>query len=157
MKRQPYIFTIGMIALLSITALASCSQTFTVPSLNVTTIQLRLNQGDTVSGSIMVSGGVGNDINFRVTDPQWNDLLIYSRIIQTEFSFQAPTSGSYILHFDNTIGLGALPKTITLDYNITQSIAGIPRNTFLLFLAFAIAVLIIIAAVIFVLLYKNRH
>ncbi|MGD6806991.1 MAG: emp24/gp25L/p24 family protein [Candidatus Bathyarchaeia archaeon] len=157
MQKQLTLLALTIVVLLSMTTLASCSQTFTVPSLHDTTIQLSLNQGDVVTGSLVVSGGLGNDIDFYVTDPQGNSLLSYSRIIQTEFSFQAPASGNYTLHFDNTVGLGLLPRTVTLDYNIIQSIAGIARSTFLLIIAIAVVVLIVVAAIILVLLRRSHH
>jgi hypothetical protein len=155
MRKQLCILTVTVIALLSIAALASCSQTFTVPALHETTIQLSLNQGDAVSGSIVVSGGVDNEINFLITDPLSNNVASYSRTTQTSFSFQAQSSGNYTLHFDNSFGL--LARSVTLDYKITPSVAGLPQGTFVLIAAVAVVVLIVAAMVIFVLLRRSHH
>jgi hypothetical protein len=119
--------TITLVVLLGFVALAVCtSQTFTAPGLQTTTTTINLNKGDVVSGSVNVSGGVGNDINFYISDPNGNNVVNLSHVTQFSFSFTAPSTGTYIVHFDNTIGL--LQKSVTFTYNVTPSVVGLPQD-----------------------------
>lgn len=121
------------------------AETFTVPPLQEVTRSIGLNDGDKVSGSISVVGGSGNDINFYVTDPNGNTITRYDRVTQTSFSFSASMTGTYVMHFDNSFSILS-SKSVTLDYSVTKSIAGIPQDVFLVLVV--IVVIIIVAVVV---------
>ena len=149
------------LAILSIVILCSLvvsvygQQTFTVPALSKTTQTLNLSAGDSVSGSLSVLGGSGNDINFQVTDPMGNTLVSYYRVTGTSFSFSASMTGTYTMTFDNSFSLIS-SKSVTLNYSVQPAIAGVPQNTFLLLIG-AIAVILIIIVVIVVAVSRHSH
>lgn len=122
------------------------AETFTVPSLQEVTRSLGLVDGDKVSGSISAAGGSGNDINFYVTDPNGNTIIRYDRVTQTSFSFSASMTGTYIMHFDNSFSIFS-SKSVTLDYSVTKSIAGIPQDLFFIFVIIAVVIIIAVAVV----------
>ncbi len=110
-----------------------------------------LNKGDKVSGSITVSGGTGNDIDFYVTDPNGNAILRYDRVTQTSFSFTASTTGTYTMHFDNSFSIFS-SKSVTLDCTVSEAskaILGLAPELF--FLLVIIIVIVIVAVVAFAL------
>jgi hypothetical protein len=80
-------------------------------------LSIHLFKGDSVSGTISVSGGSGNDINFRATDPNGNDLAYQDRTTYTSFSFTASISGTYTLTFDNSFSLLS-SKSVSLSYSV---------------------------------------
>lgn len=121
------------------------AENFTVPPLQEVTRSIGLSDGDKVSGSISVVGGSGNDINFYVTDPNGNTITRYDRVTQTSFSFSASMTGTYVMHFDNSFSILS-SKSVTLDYSVTKSIAGIPQDVFLVLVV--IVVIIIVAVVV---------
>jgi len=123
------------------------AETFTVPPSQEVTRSIGLANGDKVSGSLSVVGGSGNDANFYVTDPNGNTILRYDRVTQSSFSFSASMTGTYTMHFDNSFSWFS-SKSVTLDYSVTKSIAGIPQETFLLLVAIIVIVAIIIAVAI---------
>ncbi len=116
--------------LLSLIVLAYADETFTVPPSWQTTRAVSLKEGDSVTGSITVSGGSGNDINLYVTDPNGNTILRYNRATRTSFSFSASMTGTYKMHFDNSFSIIS-SKSVTLDYSVKTSILGIPQDMFL--------------------------
>lgn len=136
-----------LLVLLSLSLIVSTAkaETFTVPSLQEVTKSIGLSEGDKVSGSISVVGGTHNDVNFYITDPNGNIVQDYVRVTQTSFSFSASTTGTYIMHFDNSFSLFS-SKSVTLDYTVTKSILGIPQEYFLILLV--IIVVIIVAVVV---------
>lgn len=91
--------------------------TFTVPAGNTQQVQVNLTEGDSVSGTISVSGGSGNDIDFKAIDPNGNTLKQQDRTTSSSFSFTAATSGTYILSFDNSFSI-LTSKSVSLSYSI---------------------------------------
>ena len=89
------------------------------------TLTLNLNNGDKVSGSISITGGSSNDVNFYVTNPSGAKIYDAGRVTDgTSFAFTADTSGAYILHFDNSFSLLS-GKQVTVSYDV--STGGIPE------------------------------
>jgi hypothetical protein len=132
-------------------ALASPVNASTVQQCNVSagsqcTLTFNLNNGDSVSGSISVTGGSGNDINFYITNPTGGQIYNAGRVSGgTSFSFTADSSGAYILHFDNSFSLLS-SKQITVSYDVTSSGGGgIPEFPPQLSLA-AIITLVLVAS-----------
>lgn len=141
---------LSMCLVLVLFSLIICSvraETFTVPPFQEVTRSFGLKKGDKVSGSISVVGGTGNDVDFYVTDPQENTVLSYDRVTQTSFSFTASTTGTYVLHFDNSFSWIS-SKSVTLDYTIRQSIFGLsPEIFFVLIIFIIVAAAALIAAI----------
>jgi hypothetical protein len=135
-------------------ALASCSQIFLVPGLQTNTTTFSLNRGDRVSGSINVTGGFSNDVNFNITDPHGNTVVNLNHVIQSGFSFIAPSTGVYTMIFDNTGGL--IQKTVTVDYSVTPSIVGLPQQTFTVLIIITIIIIVFIAIIGWLLLNYSK-
>jgi hypothetical protein len=105
-------------------AFASSVQQCSVPAGSQCTLTFNLNNGDSVSGSISVTGGTGNDVNFYITNPTGAQIYSAGRVSGgTSFSFTADSSGAYILHFDNSFSLIS-SKQVTVSYNVTPAGGG---------------------------------
>lgn len=82
------------------------------------TLTFNLKNGQRVSGSLSISGGSGNDIDFWITDPVGATLLNFGRVSQgRSFEFTANQDGAYTLHFGNTFSLIST-KTVNLTYDV---------------------------------------
>lgn len=99
----------------------AASETFTVPASQVVDRTINLNSSDSVMGTITISGGSGNDINFYVTDPNGNTILQYNHTSSLNFSFTAQAKGAYTLHFDNSFSPDS-GKSVVLNYTISNLI-----------------------------------
>ncbi len=78
-------------------------ETVTVDPGAVSSVTITLKALNRVEGEIRVRGGLGNDIDFWITDPANVTIVNPARIReQRSFSFKATTSGNYILNFGNT-------------------------------------------------------
>jgi hypothetical protein len=87
-------------------------------------LTFNLDSGDEFSGSLSISGGGGNDIDFWVTDPQGTTILNKGRVSQgTTFEFTAQMSGAYTLYFGNTFSLFS-SKTVSLSYDVSTPTLG---------------------------------
>jgi hypothetical protein len=97
-------------------------QQFSLAPSSVVVWPVNLNQGDQLSGSLSITGGSGNDINFWITDPSGGPVVNQGRVSQgTSFAFTASASGGYTFHFDNSYSLFS-GKVVTLTYNIASSV-----------------------------------
>ena len=140
--------------ILSFVALASCSQIFLVPGLQITTTTFSLNRGDRVNGNLNVTGAFSNDVNFNITDPYGSTIVNLNHVIQSGFSFIAPSTGVYTMIFDNTGGL--IQKTVTVDYSVTPSVVGLPQQTFTVLIIITIIIIIFIAIIGWLLLNYSK-
>jgi uncharacterized membrane protein YdbT with pleckstrin-like domain len=104
------------------------------------TVSLSLNNGDSVTGSIVVNGE--GSIDFWISDSQGMNVTYYNNIGQTEFSLNAQTSGTFTFHILNRSTDSSV--TATLNYNATHRIFGIPQEMFLLLVVVGIVLLLII-------------
>ncbi|MDH5448320.1 MAG: hypothetical protein OEY24_08055 [Candidatus Bathyarchaeota archaeon] len=131
--------------------------TFVLPFSESAKRELNLKTGEHVSIWLSampprVSGRSGQMwvINFCVIDPSNRTTLEQRGIAGTGWlypmSFVAQEEGTYTMKFENTIG-GNFDKTIRLSYRITNSIAGIPIEHFLIFMIAATSIGILILAV----------
>lgn len=112
----------------SVPASAATVQNCTAPAGSQCTLTFNLNNGDSVSGSVSVTGGSGNDINFYITNPAGAQIYSAGRVSGgTSFSFTADSSGAYILHFDNSFSLLS-SKQVTVSYDASS--AGVPEFPF---------------------------
>ena len=153
MKKKVFVPLIFVILLVAIIGYAKAgTETFTVPAWQEVVRTVGLSEGDKVSGSITVSGGGGNDIDFYVTDPNGHTILRYDRATQTSFSFTASTVGTYTMHFDNSFSILS-SKSVTLNYTTTKSILGLAPELFYLLV---VIVVVVIAAIIAAFALKKR-
>ena len=113
---------------------------FTLQPLEEHTITLSLQQADGVSGSFSTVSDDGTGINFHVTDPYNNTILHYDGVLQRSFSFTAEVDGDFQLHFNNTLSAGSR-KTVSLNYDVTHYIMGLPQEQFLMIVVVAVAVI----------------
>jgi hypothetical protein len=128
------------------------------------TLTFNLSQGDHFSGSISITGGSGNDINFKITNPQGTLIADYGRVSQgRSFDFQADQSGAYKLVLDNSFSLFS-SKSVAVTYDVVSPTqppffggnnggggSGLDSNL-LLIIVVIIAVIIVVA----VLVSRNR-
>lgn len=103
---------------------ASQVDSVSVSQMSTNILTYNLDSGQTFSGSISISGGSGNDVNFWVTNPQGATLVNSGKVSGgTSFEFTAESSGAYTLHFDNSFSLLS-SKTVQLTYDINTPILG---------------------------------
>jgi hypothetical protein len=106
---------------------AATAQNCNAPAGSQCTLTFNLNNGDKVSGSVQITGGGANDVNFFVTNPSGAQIYNAGRVNSgTSFSFTADASGAYILHFDNGFSLLSA-KQVTVSYDVNSGGGGIPE------------------------------
>ena len=116
---------LGMATFLLFAVIISCvnatkSKTVQVEPLNEYMLIFDLDKREKFSGSLAISGGANNDINFWITNPSGNTIVNLGRISQgTTFEFTAQESGAYTFYFDNTFSLISW-KTVSLSYDISR-------------------------------------
>jgi ribosomal protein L40E len=116
--KMPIAFSLLICVITFATVYASEVQTVTIDPLSQTTLTFNLNEGQKFSGSLSITGGSDNDINFWITDPFGNRIVDSGRVSGgRSFEFTTIGDGAYTLHFDNTLWLTT--KTLTLTYEVT--------------------------------------
>jgi len=106
-------------------AYGSQIETLLVSPLSWKILVFNLKGGDKFTGSLSISGGAGNDIDFWITDPTGVTIRSYGRVsIGRTFEFQATQDGAYTLHFDNSFSIIS-SKTVTLTYDIERPLLEI--------------------------------
>jgi hypothetical protein len=110
-------------------------------------VPINLDSGQKFTGSLAITGGSGNDINFWVTDPQGTSILNQGRVSQgTTFEFTAQSSGAYTLHFDNSFSLLS-SKAVVLTYDISSpTVFGVDFGLLLTIIGVVVILLIVIVA-----------
>jgi emp24/gp25L/p24 family/GOLD len=128
LRLSTLLLVIGVVALalVRIAPVSSATvQQCNAPSGSECTLTFNLNSGDKVSGSVSITGGSSNDINFYVTNPSGARIYDAGRVSGgTSFSFTADSSGAFILHFDNSFSLLS-NKQVTVSYDVSSG--GIPE------------------------------
>lgn len=103
-------------------AKASDIEVVSISPMTTRILTFNLNQGQRFSGSLSISGGSGNDIDFWVTNPVGVTILGLGRVSQgRQFAFTADRDGGYALHFGNTFSLIST-KTVTLIYDVAYDL-----------------------------------
>jgi hypothetical protein len=116
-------------------------ETFNIDADHEKIFTLNLNAGMNIEGSISVTGGSGDDIDFWVTDPAGNKILDFGRVSQgTHFEFAANEDGAYSFHFDNSFSVLST-KNVVLTYEIT--ISGLNLTQMLLLLILVVAMIVV--------------
>jgi hypothetical protein len=150
-EKKILLFT-GIMAILSLTVAfslvnASSVQTVQVAPMTEQMLIFNLQTGQKFTGTLAISGGSGEDIDFRVVDPSGATIVNLGRVSHgATFEFTAQESGAYTLHFDNSFSLLST-KTVNLTYDIgLPSILGIDFGQFLIIIAVVVILLLIIVA-----------
>jgi len=91
-----------------------------------------LDDGDKVTGLLSISGGLDNDIDFWVTNPQGTTIVNLGRVNQgASFNFTVHQSGAYTFHFDNTFSLIS-SKTVSLTFDVSGALPITPTTLFVI-------------------------
>jgi ribosomal protein L40E len=124
---------------------ASQVETSNVSPMSETTLTFNLQGGQTFSGSLSITGGSSNDINFHVTNPQGATIVNSGRVSGgTSFSFTAESAGAYTLHFDNSFSLFS-SKIVVTTYDVSLSkVGGVDLTLILVLVGVVIIALIAI-------------
>ncbi|MGI0011238.1 MAG: emp24/gp25L/p24 family protein [Nitrosopumilaceae archaeon] len=99
-------------------------ETVSVPAGSMQSITFNLSNGAKFKGSLAVSGGSGNDINFWVSNPT-GDHIVSKRGVTVggNFQFTADEEGAYTLFFDNSFSIFS-SKIVTVTYDIENPVLG---------------------------------
>ena len=150
------IFCAFLISVMIISSVANNAiaetENFKVPAFAETTKILSLKEDDRVSMGYTIIWESSSEFDFRITDPLRKTILQFNGIGQRNFSFAATTTGTYILHFNNS--LSHEDKMVTLNYSIQHYIMGIPQN---MLLVIVIAVILVLAVAAFAVLGKPTY
>jgi hypothetical protein len=115
-----------------------------------------LDSGQKFTGSLAISGGSSEDIDFRVVGPQGATIVNLGRVSHgATFEFTAQQSGAYTFHFGNSFSLLGT-KTVSLTYKIGIAIFGIDLG-FLLTLVAVVIATIVILLILLILAMKLRR
>lgn len=102
--------------------------TLNVDVLSSRVLLFNLNEGVKFSGSFLISGGSGNDVDFYVIDPNGSRIVDLGRVSQqATFEFTTQNQGAYTLRFDNSFSWVS-PKIVTLTYDIEGQTPPTPIN-----------------------------
>jgi hypothetical protein len=135
-----------ILALLSV-IIGSCqavTASFTVKSGEEVTRSIDLKVEDGISIQVKVVGGTANTLQFFMSFPNAT-VQDFGASGDFSYSFVCDTEGEYVLHFVNTDQ--AETKVVTLNYEVTQYIFGIPLMLFMLIIIVLVCVVGIVAFV----------
>ena len=117
-------------------------------------VNLNLNRGDSVSGTLSVTGGTGTGVDFMVSDPNGKDLLSYNYTSYTSFLFSASITGTYDLIFNNSFCSCEGGKNVTLNYSVNDKTAqgslevtskgGFPTIIILILISASVAIVAVV-------------
>ena len=143
-----YVFLVS--CALMIGAVDAVAQTFKVSAGEEVVKTVDLHEGGVVSGRVNVVGGQSNEIKFYITDPDGTIIVWFENAGATNFGFTASKTGTYSLHFDNT--LSEWDKTVSLNYEVRYYIFGMPQE---LFYAFVVVLIGVVGVMVYVALART--
>jgi hypothetical protein len=138
------------IVLLLVPAVGAVAQSFTVRAGQEETKTLSLVVEDHVQIRFTVIGKTVSTIDFYVTDPLGNVMVSLGTTGNVNYDFICSLEGMYTLHFSNVAS--AEDRLVTLDYEVTSYIFGMPQTLFLVLIA---CVLCVGAVAVFILMSKH--
>jgi hypothetical protein len=152
LKKEPirFLFVVAVFAILVQLADATATS-FTVPKGEAITRSISLVVEDRVLVKFTVVGQTASTLDFYITDPNGDVKVEYSRVGTVSYPFICDEAGEYVLHFSNTDT--SEDKLVTLDYEISHYIFGIPQ---MLFLTIIIVLVSVAAVATFTLMGKSR-
>ncbi len=135
---------------------ASQVETAQVEALSSSGWVINLDSGDSFSGSLSISGGSGNDIDFSITDPQGTTIVGLGRVSQGRtFDFTADQSGAYTFHLDNTFSVFS-SKTVSMSYDVTHPFLGGTSGNLLVPILVVVIVIVIVVVILGIVLTRKR-
>jgi hypothetical protein len=160
--KNKLMFSVGMTAILFLVAASFSANASQVESVQVSPgyqqmVSFNLSVGQKFTGSLAITGGSGNDINFWVTDPQGSTILNLGRVsLGRTFGFTAESSGAYTLHFDNSFSLIS-SKAVTLTYDLSlPTVLGLDFGVLLIIITVVVILLVVIAVLGVALSHRKR-
>jgi len=138
------------IVLLLVPAVVATVQSFKVLAGQEETRTLDLVVDDRVQIRFTVIGQKASLIDFYVTDPLGNVMVTFGSVGTVNYDFVCSLKGTYTLHFSNVASVE--DKLVSLDYEVTSYIFGMPQT---LFLVTIVAVLCVGAVAVFILMSKH--
>jgi hypothetical protein len=150
LERESIRFLFIVIVLVILVQLADATATsFTVPKGEEITRSISLVVEDRVLVKFTVVGQTASTLDFCITDPNGDVKVEYSNVGTVSCPFVCDEAGEYVLHFSNTDT--SEDKLVTLDYEISHYIFGIPQ---ILFLTIIIVLVSVAAVATFILMGK---
>lgn len=112
------------------------TENFAVKAGDSETRKLDLNEGDRVSGRVIV---VAHEsiINFSILDVNQDSIQSYKNVGSRSFQFTVLEPGVYTLQFENSFS--EEDKQVTLNYDVQHYIFGFPQEYILLFVIVGLA------------------
>jgi hypothetical protein len=135
-----------ILALLTV-IIGSCqavTASFTVKSGEEVAHSMDLIVEDRVSIQVKVVGGTANTLHFSISFPN-STVTEFGASGDFSYSFVCDAEGEYVLHFVNTDQ--AENKVVTLNYEVTHYIFGIPQMLLMLIIIVLVCVFGIVAFV----------
>jgi len=145
MNKKVGIVFLSVLLLLASVVSAAEVETITIGALSEETFTYNLNEGQQFSGSLSVSGGLGDNIIFSVKAPNGTEIVNLGSVSEgTEFDFMANQDGAYTLIF---FFFCLVSRTVNLTYDIkTLTIAGLDGTQVLI--ASFLVILVIVTGII---------
>ena len=125
---------LSMLCCLVINPVHAYSENFIVEAGESVKRTLNLNEGDRVSGRIVVVDSE-NSLNFSIIDSDQNPIQSYQDVGSRNFQFTALKSGVYVLQF-----VAAEAKQVTLNYAVQHYIFGFPQEYVLVSIVVGLAI-----------------
>lgn len=128
---------------------------YSVPPLNSLSLKIYLGHGYPCSLLVYIKGGIGNDINLRIINPEGKIIYDLGRISNgTSFKFYADQRGNFTIILDNEFSVFSF-KEVNVFHSITFSnfeFAGFSINVWAIIL-----VVISVATLFTFVVWLSRH
>jgi hypothetical protein len=138
------------IVLLLVPAVRGVSESYTVQAGQEETRTLSLAVEDHVQIRFTVIGQTISALSFYVTDPYGHIVKTFGSTGNVNYAFVCSQEGNYTLYFSNVAS--AEDKLVSLDYEVTPYIFGIPQTLFLVLIIVGICMA---AVTVFILMSKH--
>ena len=138
------------IVLLLVPAVRGVAESFTVKAGQEETRTIYLVVEDHVQIRFTVIGQTISTLNFYITDPHGYTMKTFSATGNVNYAFICSQEGDYTLHFSNVASTE--DKLVSLDYEVTPYIYGIPQTLFLVLIIVGICMVMVT-----VFILKSKH
>jgi hypothetical protein len=138
------------IVLLLVPAVRGVAESFTVKAGQEETRTISLVVEDHVQIRFTVIGQTISTLNFYITDPNGHTMKTFSAAGNVNYAFICSQKGDYMLHFSNVASTE--DKLVSLDYEVTPYIYGIPQTLFLVLIIVGICMVMVT-----VFILKSKH
>lgn len=129
------------IVLLLVPAVRGVAESFTVKAGQEETRTISLFVEDHVQIRFTVIGQTISTLDFYVTDPHGYTMKTFGATGNVNYVFVCSQEGDYTLHFSNVASTE--DKLVSLDYEVTPYIYGIPQTLFLVLIIVGICMVMV--------------